>query len=261
MRYLRLFAIQLRASLIFAMQYRADFFVDAAVEICWAAASLLPLLVVMRDGRHIGGFSYGQSLVVMGFFTLLKAIMDGAISPSIAAVVEHVRKGTLDFVLLKPADAQFLVSTTRFYPWRSLNVVTATAIFVYAFRWLGHGPRLEDILWGTLLLLDAVALLYALLVMTVSVAFYAVRVDNLTFLLGALFDAGRWPSRVFRGFAWFFFTFVFPLSLMTTYPAEALLGLLQPQDAAFATAYALAFMVMARLVWNRAISGYTSASS
>ena len=30
-----------------------------------------------------------------------------------SAVVEHIRKGTLDFVLLKPADAQFLVSTAR----------------------------------------------------------------------------------------------------------------------------------------------------
>jgi ABC-2 type transport system permease protein len=29
-------------------------------------------------------------------------------------VMDHIRKGTLDFVLLKPADAQFLVSTARF---------------------------------------------------------------------------------------------------------------------------------------------------
>jgi len=34
-------------------------------------------------------------------------------------VVEHIRKGTLDFLLLKPIDAQFLVSTSRFELWKA----------------------------------------------------------------------------------------------------------------------------------------------
>ena len=50
------------------------------------------------------------------------AILEGAVSPSLTAVVEHIRKGTLDFVLLKPADAQFLVSTAKFEPWRVVDV-------------------------------------------------------------------------------------------------------------------------------------------
>ena len=44
-------------------------------------------------------------------------------APSLGNVVEHIRKGTLDFVLLKPADAQFLVSTSRFEFFRFVNVV------------------------------------------------------------------------------------------------------------------------------------------
>ena len=55
----------------------------------------------------------------------MQGILEGAINPSLTSVVEHIRKGTLDFVLLKPADAQFLVSTARFHPWRAINVVTA----------------------------------------------------------------------------------------------------------------------------------------
>ena len=61
-----------------------------------------------------------------------------------------------------------------------------------------------------------------------SAAFWVVKVDNLTYLFGSLFDAGRWPIDVFRGIfrgaLRFVFTFVFPLALMTTYPALALLG-------------------------------------
>ncbi len=261
MRYLRLFALQLRTSLIFALQYRSDFAVDGAVEIMWAFASVVPLVVVLQGGRSIGGFSFGESLVVVAFFTLLKALLDGAVAPSIATVVEHVRKGTLDFVLLKPADAQFLVSTAKFYPWRAINVVTAMAIFGYAFRLLGRVPSVAAIAMALVLLVDAIAILYALLVLTVSIAFYAVRVDNLTFLLGAVFDAARWPGTVFRGALRVVFTWVLPLIVMTTYPAQALLGTLPWLTVVVSTFGAVAFTAVSRVVWVRAIGAYTSASS
>jgi ABC-2 type transport system permease protein len=88
-----------------------------------------------------------------------------------------------------------------------------------------------------------------------------VRMDNLSFLFGSIFDAGRWPISVFRGALWFVFTFVFPLALMTTYPALALLGRLQPGTAALALLGGALFAVVARTVWRRAVRFYTSASS
>ena len=97
------------------MQYRMDFVLDGVVEIFWMAAAIVPLLVVFHGRPSIAGWSFGEALMVMGWFTFLEGVLEGAINPSLASVVEHIRKGTLDFVLLKPADAQFLVSTARFH--------------------------------------------------------------------------------------------------------------------------------------------------
>ena len=58
------------------------------------------------------------------------------------------------------------------------------------------------------------AFLYALWMLSVSVAFYVVKIDNLTFLFGAIFDAARWPANVFRGFLRVLFTFVIPLAFL-----------------------------------------------
>jgi ABC-2 type transport system permease protein len=94
---------------------------------------------------------------------------------------------------------------------------------------------------------------------TVSAAFYLVRIDNLTQLFNAVFDAARWPIQVFRGAVRTIFTFVIPLALMTTYPAEALLGRpMLPTLAASLAAAALA-LALARLVWRASIARYTSA--
>jgi ABC-2 type transport system permease protein len=209
----------------------------------------------------VAGWSYPEALVVLGWFSLLKAVLEGGVTPSLTAVVEGVRTGALDFVLLKPADAQFLVSTARFEPWRVVDLLGAAAIFVYAFHRIGHGPRLAGVLVAAALLVMGVLLLYSIWILVVSASFYVVRVDNLSYLFGSIFDAGRWPISVFRGALRFVFTFVFPLALMTTYPAQALLGRLTGVNALLALVGGAAFAVVARAVWLRAVRFYTSASS
>jgi ABC-2 type transport system permease protein len=197
--------------------------------------------------------------MVMGWFTFLQGVLEGAINPSLVAVVEHIRKGTLDFVLLKPADAQFLVSTTRFQPWRAVNVVTSIAVFAWGFHLIGRTPSARDVLLTTIAMVVAVVVLYSLCVLTVCAAFYFVRIDNLTQLFNAVFDAARWPIAVFRGAVRLLFTFVVPLAVMTTYPAEALLGSLRPSTLAASIAGALVALGVSRTVWLRSIGRYTSA--
>jgi ABC-2 type transport system permease protein len=264
-RYAGLFAVQLRMSALSAMQYRVDFLVRGLIAFVWSAITLIPILVVFGVRKEVAGWSFGEALVVVAWFTLLRAVLDGAVSPSLTAVVEHVRKGTLDFVLLKPADAQFLVSTAKFEPWRVVDVAGALIIFVYAFAKLGRWPSLAQIATGLVFLALAVLILYSIWILVVSAAFWVVKVDNLSYLFGSLFDVGRWPIDVLRG-VWrgtlmMVFTFVFPVALMTTYPALALLGRLDGKAAALALAGGVAFAVVARRVWRRALGMYTSASS
>jgi ABC-2 type transport system permease protein len=258
-RYALLLLTQLRASLLLAAQYRADFLIDGAVEILWTSTAVAPLLVVYGQRASVGGWSYGEALVVVGFFTLLQAVLEGAINPSLAAVVRDIRKGTLDFVLLKPADAQFLVSTSSFAPWRAVNVGTALVLFVLAFRALGRAPSIADVALALVLFVAAVVILYSLWLLVVCTAFVAVKIDNVSELLSALFDAARWPSTVFRGVARFVFTFVIPISVMTTIPARALLGAVDARSVLFAIGGTFLFALLARRVWVRSLAGYTSA--
>src|SRR5579864_4829709 len=259
MRYARLLAIQLRASLLVAMQYRADFLLDGFVGAFWLATAVVPLYVVFQVRTSIAGWSFGEALLVLGWFTFLEGVLEGAISPSLVSVVEHIRKGTLDFVLIKPADAQFLVSTARLQPWRGINVLTALLLFGWGFRRLGRSPSLGSVAMAALTTTSAIAVLYSLWILTVSAAFYVVRVDNLTHLFSAIFDAARWPVSVFRGLVRFVFTFVIPLALMTTYPAQALLGTLAPSTLLGALVGAAVALGVSCVVWMASIAKYTSA--
>lgn len=260
-RHARLLGAHLRLSLMLAMQYRADFLLDGFMSVFWTITALVPLYLVFQERPVIAGWRYGEALLVVGWFTVLEGVLKGAINPSLVTVIEHIRKGTLDFVLLKPADAQFLVSTARFLPWRMTSFVAAGGIFVWAFRELERTPRPGAVALSLLMLGVGLTILYSLWILVVSIAFRAVRVDNLRYLFEAVFDAARWPASVFKGVLSFLFTFVIPLALMTTYPARALLGTLEWPSVLGSLVGAVLFLFLGRFVWTRSIGGYTSASS
>lgn len=258
-RYLELLRIQVKAAALLSLQYRVDFFVQAFMALFWSATALVPLLVLfsMRDG--VAGWSAPEALVVIGFFTILKGVLAGAIQPSLTNVVEHIRKGTLDFLLLKPADAQFLLSTSKLDLARFTDVIAGLAIVVYALAKAHVVPSALDVALACGVLVCALVILYSLFVLVVSLAFHVVKIDNLSYLIVSTFDAARWPSSVFRGGLAFLFTFVIPLALMTTHPALALLGRLGPADVVTSFGVASLFFVVSRAIWSRSIRAYTGA--
>jgi viologen exporter family transport system permease protein len=260
LRHARLLGTQARLSMLLALQYRWEFLLDGLMSVFWTCASLVPLYLVFHERTVIAGWRYGEALLVVGWFTLLDGVLKGAVNPSLITVIDHIRKGTLDFVLLKPADSQFLVSTARFLPWRVLSLAAAACVFAYGFSEIDRTPSLLDVLSSFVMLGAGVLVLYSLWILVISVAFRAVRIDNLRYLFEAIFDAARWPASVWKGALSFFFTFVIPLALMTTYPAQALLGRLSIERLVFGIGGALVFALFARLVWLRSIRGYTSAS-
>ena len=260
----RAFAVlraQLRASVALAAQYRLDFLVEGLLALLWMGVTLVPVYVVFGTRPSVAGWTFPETLLVIGWFIALKGFLEGTIAPSLTNVIEHVRKGTLDFVLLKPVDAQLLVSLSKIEPWRAIDLLGAGAVFVYAFRLIGHTPTFGQVLLAGVLLIAALAVLYSIAILVVAIAFFAVRVDNLLYLFQSIFDVARWPSSVFRGTLAIVFTWVLPLALMTTYPALALLGRLSTQTALGALAGTVMFSLGARLVWRLSIGKYTSASS
>ena len=260
-RYLRLALVQGRISAAAAMAYRADFLLEGVMAIAWMGLTLLPLIVLYNGRESVAGWDRPSALIVIAYFMGLRGILEGIVSPSLVDLVEKIRSGAFDYVLLKPVDAQAIVSASRFEPWKIFDLIGGIALACYAFYLRGEGPEPAHVALGIVLFGCGVLAMYSLWILCAAAAFWVVRLDNLTYLLGAIFDTARWPVHVFRGVWNFVFTFIIPVALMTTYPAMALLGTLEPRVFLASTGGAVAFAAVARAVWLVAIRRYTSASS
>lgn len=260
-RYLRLLALQFRISAASAMAYRANFLIEGVMSMAWLAITLLPLIVVFGARDTVAGWDRPSALIVMAYFMAVRAVLEGTISPSLVDLVERIRTGSFDYVLLKPVDAQAMVSASRYEPWKVFDLLGAIAVAVYAFAARGAPPSPLDAVFGLALFGAGVLATYALWILCAAASFWVVRLDNLMFLLGAIFDTARWPVQVFPG-AWrFIFTFIIPIAIMTTYPAKALLGTLDARTALATLGGCAALLIVSRIVWRTAIRSYTSASS
>lgn len=261
MRYLRLLTIQIRISMAAAFAYRANFAIAGVMSAAWLALTLLPLIVVYGERNRVNGWDLPSALIVMAYFTALRALLEGVISPSLVDLVEKIRNGSFDYVLLKPIDAQITISSSRHEPWKLLDAVGALVLALYAFGRRGYLPSVSELSLGFGLFIAGAMAMYSLWIICAAASFWVGRLDNLIYLLGAIFDTARWPVQVFPGIWRFVFTFVIPVAVMTTFPAMALLGTLDATTTIATAAGALAMVMCSRLVWRTAIRSYTSASS
>jgi ABC-2 type transport system permease protein len=260
-RYTALFSLFARNSLQIALEYRADFVVALFQSSFWLVWGIVGTLVFFRFTETLGGWTLAQALLVVGMFRIFEGVIDGVMRPNITRIVEYIQKGTLDFVLLKPVDSQFMASL------RQLNLLTlpdflvGLALIIYGLWLQGHVPGPGDLLAFALLMVCAVLIAYSLWMLLTTTAFWLVRIENVAELLTAFYETGRYPVSAFGPALRIALTFLVPIAFLTTFPAAALLGILEPIYLLLAPAMAGLLLIATRSFWRFALRSYTSASS
>lgn len=257
---LRVLAVLVRTSLMTSLQYRSDFLFEGLTGFLRTFGAVAPLLLVDLHAESIGGWSVDEAMLVMSLFLLLGAFQGGLMEPNLGEAVEAIRQGTLDLWLVKPADAQLLVSVRRIDPAYLWDLFAALAVGAYALSRL-PAPGPLDVLVALALLSCGLAAMYGLWLLGICTSFFFVRVDNLRYLLMTIADAGRWPISVFAGWVRVVLTVFVPVAIVTTFPAEALRGAWGVTSIAVGLGVGAGFLVISRIAWLRSLGYYTSASS
>ena len=257
--YLRLSLLQGVISLRASMSYRWDFLLHLGFSTVWMGVSLIPYALMFHYQEEIAGYTFHSGLLVVSFFALLLSVLEGVVQPSLVEAVELFRSGRMDYLLLKPASTPFLVMTRKIQPWNATDLITGGALLLYALMKLPQFPSLLQLLSAGVLFFCGVALLYSLGVMAISLGVLLVKVDNLIYLFLSLYEVGRFPVTLFRGWARFLFTFVLPIGVMTTFPAEVLLRERFGDTLATGVGITTLFLITSHLAFRRAIRHYTSA--
>jgi len=246
-------------SLASEMEYRLNFVTSAVNSLGQLVGTLLTVNLLYSKNYTFGGWDRDAAYLVIALFTLMEGITASALSPNLSKIVSHVQRGTLDFILLKPLDAQVQLSTRNLTPWGFPNVVFAIGLLAYAggrlhLTWQGYAL-------GVLSVGLSIVILYALWYMVATTTIWFTKVWNATEVLRAFIESGKYPMAAYHPAVRFFLTFVLPVAFLTTVPAELMRGQRAGWFLAVEAAVAGGLLVISRVFWKWALRYYTSASS
>jgi len=256
--YAKIWRVFLLNSLTLEVEYRTAFLAEVVLSITALGWKVTSIWVFFVHRERIGTWSLWEAMIVLGLFTFFDGVLEMFFRPNLERIIEHIR---MDFVLTKPVNAQFL-ATLRFARFRFIGDVSlGLGLAVYSLWRLGIQPPWLSVLLFVGLLAAGTAILYSILLVLVTLAFWFVNVTNIIELIWSVFEAGRVPVDVFPGAIRAFLTFVVPVAFITTVPAEALLGRVTPRFASLSLLMAAIALTTSSLFWNYAIRHYSSASS
>lgn len=263
MRYIRLLGCFTRIAAQQEMAYRANFFINLLDSLLTFGSGVLSLVVLFSQVKTVHGWNFSATLALLGVYLTLSALRGLFIEPSfdlLAGIGGELWTGKFDFTLLRPLNTQFLASFREWRLFRLIDLVLALLVLGVAVTRLGQALTLAAIASFLLTLAAAIAIIYAMLLLFTSLLFWSPGF-LFTWIFDGLFQMARYPIGLYPGGLQLVLTWIIPVGIMTTVPAQALTGQLSFGLLAGSLLLATGLVIGTSILFHVGLRRYVSASS
>lgn len=263
MRYLRVYWLMLRNSLIREMNFKANFIGWVLVELLWFAGQIIFLEVLFSHVERLGDWSKWECVLLVGTHQVIAQIFQAFFYVNVADLPELVRTGRLDLLLLQPIDSQFAVSVRRFGFDSFVTSLVGFVIVGFSLWKLGVVPGAGQVALYLGCCVLGLGVHYSLLFVLATLSIWIIRAQGLIYGYYNVFNVARYPRDIFHGVFRFIFSWIIPVMIVANVPARVLArGFEDPWPGILHLALATTLVVCAtRAFWFFALRRYASASS
>ena len=263
MRYLRLLALFFRVALQQELAYRSNFLISLLSSALNLITGILGVVILFSQVQKIHGWTLPSTLALLGVYLTVGALRSIVIGPSLNALAGldgEIWTGRLDFTLLRPVNLQFLVSFRNWHPYSFIDLLLGLSILGLATIQMQQSMTLPHVIVFLFMLMIGVVMLYSILLIFAGLAFWQPNI-LFTWIFDSLFDMARYPVGLYPDWARILLTWIIPIGIITTFPAQALSGTLPLPVLLFCLPVTLLMLVGASMCFQSAIRHYSSASS
>jgi ABC-2 type transport system permease protein len=262
-RYIEIYSIMLRNSLIREMSFKANFLLWMIVEVLWFCGQIVFFSIIFGQVDRIGDWTKWEVVLLVGTHQMIAQIFQGFFFVNIANIPELVRTGKLDSLLVLPIDSQFAVSSKQFGLDSMINAALGGVVVCVSLSQLGIVPNPMSILLYLVALIFGVAVHYSIMLGLAAVSFWIVRAQGLVYGYFNFLNIARYPDAIFPPLFRFIFGWIVPVVIVANIPARLLIKSLgQPAWLMFHLIVASTIIFcLSRAFWGFALRHYSSASS
>lgn len=260
-RYLKLIFHFFKLSLARAINYKSDFIIWSLVSIGWTILTIIFYEIIFLNTDSIGGWSKPQVILIQGLHFILEFFLWGVLWENMREIPTKINTGAMDLELTKPVNHQFLLSFKNISFDNINNLILGIATVIYAVKTGDMTVTLAGFLAGLISLIIASVYIYAGWFMTMCVAFWFDRFDNLHFLFPSLRHFWKIPQPFYTGFLRIVVTYIIPVGLIATVPAQFIFNQPRWDWLAILSFFAVATLYASHKFFTVAVRHYGSASS
>src|SRR6266852_9532606 len=162
-RYIDIYSIMLRNSLIREMSFKANFVLWMLVEVLWFVGQIVFFSIIFGQVDRIGDWTKWEVVLLVGTHQIIAQLFQAFFFVNVANIPELVRTGKLDSLLVLPMDSQFAVSTKQFGLDSVVNALVGAVVVCVSLSQLGMMPNSISILLYLVALGFGVAVHYSIM--------------------------------------------------------------------------------------------------
>src|SRR5437867_12508776 len=262
-RYIEIYSIMLRNSLIRDLSFKANFLLWMVVEILWFCGQIVFFSIIFGNVDHIGDWTKWEVVLLIGTHQIIAQLFQAFFFVNVANIPELVRTGRLDSLLVLPVDSQFAVSTKQSALDSIVNAALGGVVVCVSLSQLGVMPNPVSILLYLVALGFGVAVHYSIMLCLAAVSFWIVRAQGLVYGYFNFLNIARYPDVIFPRIFRFIFGWIVPVVIIANIPARLLIKPLgQPGQLMLHLVIASSIIFwLSRVFWRFALRRYSSASS
>ncbi|MCG2717968.1 MAG: ABC-2 family transporter protein [Nanoarchaeota archaeon] len=241
------------------MAYKTNFAIKMLAFIIMDMIGPLVALLIYKNTAGIPGWTFEEFILFTGTLTLVFGFGHAAVIMMPARIIDDVRQGHFDKHLLRPFKSltYFLFSSPDI---DGVAEITVGLILVsWAFVKLGLTVFSWNFLIYIFLIIIGFIFQYAVMIMISALAFLFVKSWALFDVFFTLTNFARYPLTVYGGGITFFLTFMFPIAISASYPADALLNGISGFGILKIVLPVFLFLFVSVWFWNMAMKKYSSA--
>src|SRR6201997_4332616 len=180
-RYVEIYSIMLRNSLIRDLSFKANFLLWMVVEILWFCGQIVFFSIIFGNVDHIGDWTKWEVVLLVGTHQIIAQLFQAFFFVNVANIPELVRTGKLDSVLVLPIDSQFAVSTKQFGLDSIVNAMLGADVVVVSVSKLGAVPSPLSVLLYVVSLGFGIAVHYSIRLGLSAMSFWIIRSQGLVY--------------------------------------------------------------------------------
>jgi ABC-2 type transport system permease protein len=262
-RYIEIYSIMLRNSLIREMSFKANFLLWMLVEVLWFVGQIVFFSIIFGNVDRIGDWTKWEVVLLIGTHQMISQLFQAFFFVNVASIPELVRTGKLDSLLVLPIDGQFAASTKQFGLDSIVNAIVGGVVVAVSLSKLGFVPTPMSILLYLIAIAFGIAVHYSIMLSLAAVSFWIVRAQGLVYGYFNFMNIARYPDSIFPRLFKFIFSWIVPVVIVANVPARLLIksfGQPGPLMLQLVIGSVVVFG-LSRAFWSFALKRYSSASS